>query len=82
MLTDRGAQFYASEAEERERGSTVFERYLIENEIRHVLSRVSHPQTNGKIGGSSGRSSASSPGSATTLTGSWFGTTRRDLTCL
>ena len=49
MLTDRGAQFYANEAEERERGSTVFERYLVENEIRHVLSRVSHPQTNGKI---------------------------------
>jgi putative transposase len=49
MLTDRGTQFYASEAEERERGSTVFERYLVENEIRHALSRVSHPQTNGKI---------------------------------
>jgi len=49
VLTDRGIQFYANEAEERERGSTVFERYLVENEIRQVLSRVSHPQTNGKV---------------------------------
>jgi putative transposase len=49
ILTDRGAQFYANESEERERGATLFERYLVENEIRHVLARVSHPQTNGKV---------------------------------
>ncbi len=49
ILTDRGTQFYASETEEREKGSTVFERYLVENGIRHVLGRVSHPQTNGKV---------------------------------
>lgn len=49
ILTDRGVQFYAVEAENRSRGSTVFERYLVENEIRQVLSRVSHPQTNGKV---------------------------------
>ncbi len=49
ILTDRGTQFYANEAEEREKGLTVFERYLIENEIRQILSRVSHPQTNGKV---------------------------------
>ena len=49
ILTDRGIQFYAVEADERLRGLTVFERYLIENEIRQVLSRVSHPQTNGKV---------------------------------
>jgi putative transposase len=49
ILTDRGIQFYANEAEERVKGSTVFERYLVENEIRHILARVSHPQTNGKV---------------------------------
>lgn len=49
ILTDRGTQFYASETEERERGATVFERYLVENGIRQILSRVSHPQTNGKV---------------------------------
>jgi putative transposase len=49
ILTDRGIQFYAQEAGDRLRGLTVFERYLIENDIRHVLSRVNHPQTNGKV---------------------------------
>ena len=49
VLTDRGTQFYANETEEREKGSTLFERYLVENEIRQILSRVSHPQTNGKV---------------------------------
>ncbi|MGH9919711.1 MAG: DDE-type integrase/transposase/recombinase [Nitrososphaerales archaeon] len=49
ILTDRGIQFYATESEEKAKGSTVFERYLVENEIRHILARVSHPQTNGKV---------------------------------
>lgn len=51
VLTDRGIQFYAVEADHRLRGLTVFEKYLIENDIRRVLSRVSHPQTNGKVEG-------------------------------
>ena len=49
ILTDRGTQFYANESEEREKGATVFERHLVENEIRHILSRVMHPTTNGKV---------------------------------
>jgi putative transposase len=49
ILTDRGVQFYAIEADDRLRGLTVFEKYLIESEIRQVLSRVMHPQTNGKV---------------------------------
>jgi putative transposase len=49
ILTDRGVQFYAVEAGDRLKGLTVFERYLIENGIRQVLGRVSHPQTNGKV---------------------------------
>jgi len=49
ILTDRGVQFYAVEADGRLRGLTAFERYLIENEIRQALSRVMHPQTNGKV---------------------------------
>jgi putative transposase len=49
ILTDRGTQFYKSETEERAGGLTVFEGYLVENEIRHILGRVSHPQTNGKV---------------------------------
>ena len=49
ILTDRGVQFYAVEADDRLRGLTAFEKYLIESEIRQVLSRVMHPQTNGKV---------------------------------
>lgn len=49
ILTDRGTQFYAVETDQRLRGLTIFEKYLIENEIRHILARVSHPQTNGKV---------------------------------
>ena len=28
---------------------TEFETYLMRNHIRHILGRVSHPQTNGKV---------------------------------
>ena len=49
ILSDRGIQFYAVEADDRLRGLTAFERYLIEHDIRHILSRVNHPQTNGKV---------------------------------
>jgi putative transposase len=49
ILTDRGTQFYASETEEREKGANAFEKYLVENGVRQVLSRVMHPQTNGKV---------------------------------
>ena len=49
ILTDRGSQFYAVECNEKFKGLTVFEKYLIEHEIRQILGRVHHPQTNGKI---------------------------------
>jgi transposase InsO family protein len=43
-LTDRGTQFYAEETGDRLRGLTSFEKYLIEHDIRHILSRVNHSQ--------------------------------------
>jgi putative transposase len=49
ILSDRGIQFYAVEAEAKEKGLTEFELFLMRNHIRHVLGRVSHPQTNGKV---------------------------------
>jgi putative transposase len=49
ILSDRGSQFYATESEVKERGLTEFEQFLIAADIRHVLARVSHPQTNGKL---------------------------------
>ena len=49
ILTDRGSQFYANEGERREKGISQFEAYLAEQGIKHLLCRVSHPQTNGKL---------------------------------
>jgi len=49
ILSDRGSQFYAVESEAREKGATEFEKALVKYEIRQVLGRVHHPQTNGKI---------------------------------
>jgi len=40
----------ANESESRRRGATAFEKFLVEREIRHILSGVGHPQTNGKTG--------------------------------
>jgi putative transposase len=49
ILTDRGSQFYANEGERREKGISQFEAYLAEQEIKHILWRVNHPQTNGQL---------------------------------
>jgi len=49
ILTDHGSQFYANESECRERGESAFEEYLAEHGIRHILARIRHPQTNGKL---------------------------------
>jgi transposase InsO family protein len=37
------------ETDVKMKGLTVFEKYLIENDIKQILSRVGHPKTNGKI---------------------------------
>ena len=50
MLTGRDTQFYAVQ----KRFSSVkpkpteFEKFLCVHEIKHILARVNHPQTNGK----------------------------------
>jgi len=49
ILTDRGTQFYASEGERKEKGVSQFEQELADREIKHILCRVNHPQTNGKL---------------------------------
>jgi len=49
ILTDRGTQFYASESERKEKGVSQFEQYLADKEVKHILCRVNHPQTNGKL---------------------------------
>ncbi len=48
ILTGHDIQFYATKAEGREQGETVFQKFLEEQGIKHILGRVNHPQTNGK----------------------------------
>jgi len=48
-LTDRGSQFYTNEGERKENGVSQFETFLADNGIKHILCRVNHPQTNGKL---------------------------------
>ena len=49
VLTDHGSQFYANEKEAARRGEARFERELVALGIKHILARVNHPQTNGKL---------------------------------
>lgn len=48
MLTGRDIQFYATEAEGKKQGKTVFQFFLEDQGIKHIVGRVNHPQTNGK----------------------------------
>ncbi|MBE8540507.1 IS481 family transposase [Geoglobus acetivorans] len=47
ILTDHGTQFVA--AKSRKKARHRFKEFLKENGIRHIVARVNHPQTNGKI---------------------------------
>ena len=47
--TDRGTQFFASPSSLGERTEHAFRRFLASVGVRHVVSRVNHPQTNGKL---------------------------------
>ena len=47
ILTDHGTQFVA--AKSREKANHKFKEFLATNGVRHILARINHPQTNGKI---------------------------------
>ena len=49
ILTDHGTQFYANAGEYKRKGAAKFEQELVSMGIHHILARVRHPQTNGKI---------------------------------
>ena len=49
IMTDHGSQFYANEAEARKRGESTYEKKLVELDIKQILARIKHPQTNGKL---------------------------------
>lgn len=47
IVTDNGTQYVAARSDDPFRH--VFRKFLLENGIKHIRARVSHPQTNGKI---------------------------------
>ena len=49
IMTDHGSQFYANESDKKNKGTSQFEERLVELDIRQILARVRHPQTNGKL---------------------------------
>lgn len=49
ILSDHGAQFYANKRDKDGRSEHTFEKFLERKGIKHILARVKHPQTCGKI---------------------------------
>jgi len=49
ILTDHGSQFFSNEKAGMKRGEAQFEKELERLGIKHILARVGHPQTNGKL---------------------------------
>ena len=47
ILTDHGTQFVA--AKSRDKAKHRFREFLAENGVEHIVARINHPQTNGKI---------------------------------
>ena len=47
--TDRGPEFYSNKKKFNEKSRSRFEMFLVEEGIKHVVSRVNNPQTNGKL---------------------------------
>ena len=44
IITDYGSRFYAVRG-----GVSTFDIFCLQNEIKHILERVKHPETNGKV---------------------------------
>ncbi len=49
ILTDQGSQFFANYGDRKSEGTSTFHQYLMGKKINHILGRINHPQTNGKI---------------------------------
>ena len=50
VITDHGAEFYANKRDKYGNAQHSFELFCKEQGIKHILCRVKHPQTNGKLG--------------------------------
>ena len=49
VMTDHGSQFYANKRDKNGAADSRFEKFLENNNIKHIKARVKHPQTNGKF---------------------------------
>ena len=49
IITDHGAQFYANKRDDEGNANHTFELFCKQNNIKHILCRCKHPQSNGKI---------------------------------
>lgn len=49
VITDHGTQFFANKTDKNGDSESAFEKFLEENNIKHIMARIKHPQTNGKI---------------------------------
>ena len=49
ILTDRGSEFFPTAEDKKGRARSEFQKFLERHGIEHVVGRVKHPQTNGKI---------------------------------
>jgi putative transposase len=49
VLTDRGSQFYSNKRDKDNNAENAFEKFLEGNNIKHIISRINNPQTNGKV---------------------------------
>ena len=49
VIVDHGSQFYANTRDKKGNAEHRFERYCKDREIKQILCRYNHPQTNGKI---------------------------------
>ena len=50
VLTDRGTRFLTPNKRDKNgNGDSRFENFLVNDKMKHIKSRVNHPQTNGKV---------------------------------
>ncbi|MDG7046327.1 MAG: transposase [Nitrososphaerota archaeon] len=49
IMTDHGSQFFANYGDNKAPGVASFQEHLAKLGIRHILERVGHPQSNGKV---------------------------------
>ena len=49
IITDHGTQFFSNGKNGIIGDKNKFQQYLDDNNIKHILARVNHPETNGKL---------------------------------